>query len=143
MKDITRAFEKWCESKNISYNYGQRANLNLLNGNCVDSKVYFLHDTNIRRINGNEFGSNGITFSGVFFLVVKSDLDQPYYKEVESTNGNKYECNIEPLLKYVDELKQHFYCTDYTITSLEIRDVTDLLDLNTDGLLINYTITHV
>lgn len=140
MEDITRVFEQWAQSNGIEYHYGQRANLNLLNS-LENDKVYFLHNENRRRTNYAQMTGrrSGFSFSGNFFLVVQSDLDMPYYKEANDIRGeNKYEKNIEPLLDLISNFEQHFACTDMSLTSLEIIDVTDLLDFNADGLLVTY-----
>lgn len=143
MKDITREFEAWCETKGIEYHYGQRANLNLLN-DLVENQVYFLHNENRRRSNVSQTTGfrTGRSFSGNFFIVVRSDMDMPYYKEVQQENGeNKYEKNIEPLLELIEAFENFFACSDYTINSLEVIDVTDLLDFNADGLIVTYGIS--
>lgn len=143
MKDITRVFEQWSEAQGFQYEYGQNANLNLLNS-LEENKVYFLHNENRRRPRTSQttgFGT-GYSFSGNFFLVVQSDLDMPYYKEMQQDNcENKYEKNIEPLLKFIDDFVNFFACSEYTINSLEVIDITDLLDFNADGLVVTYAIS--
>lgn len=143
MQDITRFFEKWCESKGLEYHYGQKQNLNLLN-ELEPDVIYFLHNENRRKtVTNQKFGNvTGRTFEGNFFIVVESDFDMPFYKEKMQDNGeNKYEKNIEPLLKYIDDFESMFFCSDLNLVSLETIDITDLLDFNADGLFVSYVIS--
>lgn len=144
MQDITRIFESYCNDNGIGYHYGDRVSLNLLRDKKTPAnKPYFLHNKNTRNFLTGSFGSRGVNFVGDFFLVVRSSLDMPYFKEVNDRRGdnvNKYERNIEPLLDLVEKFLKSSYCADLTINSFSAVDAVNILDTNFDGLYINYSI---
>jgi len=74
MTDIVGVFETHAESLGWTFNYGNKANQNLLTSERVVGRKYFLLETVTRTVQGSEFGGEGeIEFSGDFLLLVKSD----------------------------------------------------------------------
>lgn len=47
MKDLTRILQDYCVANNITYHYGIKAHLNLLEGNQVANEVYMLHEPSV------------------------------------------------------------------------------------------------
>jgi hypothetical protein len=142
MIDIVRVFEKFAQDKGMLFDYGTKATLNLLGGTSnveIDlTKIYLLLERRKGTALKNNFGNiEGVTYTGYFFLVVNADFDLINFA---SSTGSKYENNIEPLLDIYKSFFNYFGCKDLVINSLEFQDVTDILDQNMDGLLINYSI---
>lgn len=142
MIDIVRIFEKFAQDKLMIFDYGTKATLNLLggtSGTAVDlSKIYLLLERRKGTAQVNNFKNiEGVTYTGYFFLCVNSDFDLINFADA---TGGKYTNNIEPLLETYKSFFNYFACKDLEINSLEFQDVTDILDQNMDGLLINYNI---
>ena len=89
--------------------------------------------------NQTQTGVKGAKFNGTFYLLKHSNLDQNFFQEVGTQGQSKYVNNIEPLLAIVQDMENYFACTDIEIERMEADDVTDILDLNGDGLMINFT----
>ena len=115
-----------------------------------------------------EFSSYGglksQSFSGQFLLVVKSTIDAVYHNQteeqvfarrIELNNGEihsnscanfsliegKYTKNIQPLLNNdITRLEDLLNCSQYNVTNWQIIDVIDALDVNTDGILVTFTV---
>lgn len=127
--------------------YGNRKTNNLLNNTDYqdqDGTIYFLHEAPRRsRVFNTDTGSPiGMRYSGVFFLTIKSDLDENY--DVESDNDEqtgKFYKHILPLLKDVEsKFFKKIVCEDLIIESWNIEEVVNFGDANRDGLMIYYTI---
>ena len=142
MVDIVRIFEKFATDKSYEFDYGTKASLNLLGGtNPIEdiSKIYLLLERRKGTSKQGSIGSlEGVNYTGYFFLCKHSDLDLDNFNS-DNTNS-KYKDNIEPLLNAYKSLFNYFGCTEIEINSFEFQDVTDILDQNMDGLLINYNI---
>jgi len=138
MQDIVRTFNEHANTLGWKFSYGNQANINLLQSDLTDD-VYMLVDPTRRTKEFSEFGGSGYkVFEGSFLLVVKSNLDQVYYSD---TNEGKYSKNIEPLLNVdLPKLENEINCSDYQIVSWNVIDVTDIYDVNLDGLIVNYKI---
>lgn len=143
MKDFTRVLQEYCGANNISYHYGRRANLNLLNSDITDGQVYMLHEASPRKAEYNTTKTHidGYTFIGKFFLLVKSTVDMPYFNEKQADDSvSKYTTNIEPLLDMFETIGNSFGCNDLEVTQWEAIDVVNVLDVNKDGILVTYNI---
>lgn len=142
MIDIVRVMEKYAQDKGMIFDYGTKATLNLIGGTSnltIDlTKIYLLLERRKGSANKNNYGNvEGITYTGYFFLVVNADFDLINFA---SSNGSKYQNNIEPLLDAYKDIFNYFSCKNIIINSLDFQDVTDIFDQNMDGLLINYSI---
>lgn len=142
MVDIVRIFEEFSARKGYEFDYGTKASLNLLGGTnpILDiNKIYLLLERRKGTSKSNNIGTlEGVNYTGYFFLCKHSDLDlDNFYSD---NSNSKYKDNIEPLLIAYESLFNFFGCTNIEINSLEFQDVTDILDQNMDGLLINYNI---
>jgi hypothetical protein len=143
--DIVRIFEQYANDKSFIFHYGRKNVLNLIDtgsfwtGQLTD--IYFLFE--YRKIlnvkNQTQTGVKGTKFNGTFYLLKHSNLDQNFFQEVGMQGQSKYVNNIEPLLAIVQDMENYFACTDIVIERMEADDVTDILDLNGDGLMINFT----
>lgn len=144
MKDFTRILQEYCNSNSISYHYGRRANLNLLNSDIDAGKVYMLHEASPRKavFNSTKTFVEKYQFTGKFFLLVKSTVDMPYFNEKQDNDSeSKYTTNIEPLLNMFETIGNSFGCTDLEIDQWEAIDVVNVLDVNKDGILVTYSAT--
>lgn len=143
MKDFTRTLQEYCTANSISYHYGRKANLNLLQSDLDEGKVYMLHEASPRRSNLNTTKTliESFTFVGKFFLMVKSNIDMPYFNEKQADDStSKYTTNIEPLLNTFQDIGNSFGCTDFEIEQWEAIDVVNVFDANRDGILVTYTV---
>lgn len=143
MTDLVDIFRGYAEGLGWLFSYGNSANRNLIVSNLIVEQKYFLLDTITRSKSNSEFGGTGeITFSGSFMLVVKSDLDNVYdnQKQQDRIKG-KYTKNIKPLLETDLVLFENLVnCSQYEITSWSIVDAVNALDLNTDGVVVTFTV---
>jgi len=143
MVDFVRILQTYCTSKSIAYSYGKKANLNLLKSDLDADKIYCLHEPSPRKseMNTNKTKVASYLFSGMFFLLKKSNKDMPYLNEMgNSEDISKYKLNIEPLLNEFNTMANYFGCSQMELLQLDAIDVTDVLDTNNDGLLITYSI---
>lgn len=142
MKDIVRILQDIATDKNITYHYGKKAALNLLEGSLDVSEIYMLHEFTNRRSEYNSFGTAIVSYSyeGKFFLVKHSDYDQQYFQELGTEDTSKFTQNIEPLLTVFAEIGNTLGCSDMEVLQWDNIDVTDALDANMDGLLCSYKI---
>ncbi|MCR5863057.1 hypothetical protein LRS05_13385 [Flavobacterium sp. J372] len=141
MKDIVRILQQIAEDKNLSYHYGKKAALNLLEGSLEADTTYLLHEFTNRKSEYNRSGTKiiGANYEGKFFLVKQSDLTQGYFDPAEDS-ASKYSDNIEPLLSIFNSIGNALSCLDFTVEQWDNIDITDALDANMDGLLCSYKI---
>ena len=138
MKDIVRIFEEYATAKSYEYHYGDKAVLNIIDTNInytglIDGIIYFLHEYRKGSINkGQSVISQSMDYTGKFFLVKKSNLNQ--------IHDEKYVQNIEPLIQAFAQMENYFGCTNIDIQELNFIDVTDVLDENMDGILVEYKV---
>lgn len=142
MTDIVRILQTIAESRNLTYHYGKKAALNLLDGTLEPDTIFLLHEFTNRKSEYNASGTKIVAanYEGKFFLVKHSDFDQHYFAEVGDSETSKYTTNIEPLLNVFANIGNSLACTGYTVNQWDNIDVTDALDANMDGLLCTYKI---
>jgi len=140
MKDIVRILQDVALSSNLTYHYGKKAALNLLDGSADAGTTYLLHEFTNRKSEYNDSGTLIIAanYEGKFFLVKQSDLDQHYFAEAGSSEISKYTMHIEPLLKVFKNIGNSLACLGIEVSQWDNIDVTDALDANMDGLLCSY-----
>lgn len=138
--DIIEDFENYAEQLDWFFSYGNKANQNLLQSDLEVDKKYLILDPVRRLKKFSEYGGvKGIDFSGSFILVVKSTIDQEYYKNKDGVLSGKYNENIKPLINIeIKKLEDLFNCSSYNVTEWSIIDVTDIFDVNLDGLIVNF-----
>lgn len=142
MKDIVRILKNIGESHNLTYHYGKKAALNLLDGTLEPRTIFMLHEFTNRKSEYNSSGTKiiAVNYEGKFFLVKHSDLDQQYFAEAGTEATSKYVTNIEPLLAVFISIGNSLACMGLGISQWDNIDVTDALDANMDGLLCTYKI---
>lgn len=140
MKDIVRILQDIALDKGITYHYGKKAALNLLDGTLDADKIFLLHEFTNRKSEYNDSGTMIIAanYEGKFFLVKHSDLDQQYFAETGTPETSKYTRNIEPLLQVFQSIGNSLACLGLEVAQWDNIDVTDALDANMDGLLCSY-----
>jgi len=142
MKDIVHILQDIALNKNITYHYGKKAALNLLDGTLEADKIFLLHEFTNRKSEYNTSGTKitAATYEGKFFLVKHADYDQQYFAERGTQETSKYTTNIAPLLTIFQDIGNTLACLDAEVTQWDNIDVTDALDANMDGLLCSYRI---
>jgi hypothetical protein len=138
--DIVRTFQQFAEGEALLFDYGTRATLNLLDsiktGTWTGSNddIYFFLDRRSGEPiqNATKTGSQFVRYTGSFLILKPSDLDMPYFE--------KYEKNIEPLLLYLNRFERFFACTEFELEFYKWDDVTDLFDVNLDGIFVQFRI---
>lgn len=162
--DIVDVFERYANSYGWRFSYGNKANQNLLQSNLIDNEIYMILDPVTRLRASSEYGGRGEqTFNGSFLLVVKSTIDQVYHNQtnqdtyrnrVVSKGGvlvdnecaenivlGKYIENIKPLLNTeIIKLEDDIDCSSYERLSWSIVDIVNALDVNTDGIVVTYSL---
>ena len=138
MADLVRILETVCNTNGVEFKYGNKAHLNLIDGNgelCPD-KIHLLLFP-LRR--GNVVNNSRI-YNGNFFYVMPDDFAQEYYNETDGDNCEaKYATRIEPLIKSLDALELKLkWCNEIDIVSFESVDAIDVLDANMSGLYITF-----
>ena len=133
MSDLVEILQSYCLSLEWFFSYGNKSNQNLISSDRVEGRVYFMLDPITRAKTFSEFGGEGIkSFSGQFMLLVKSDFDDTY--------SNRYTNNIKPLLTTLESLEALINCSSYNITTWNIIDAINELDVNTDGIIVTFKI---
>jgi hypothetical protein len=142
MKDIVRLLQDVAVNNGITYHYGRKAALNLLDGSADAGTIYLLHEFTNRKSEYNNSGTQIVAanYEGKFFLVKHSDYSQQYFEEAAQQDDSKYTVNIEPLLAVFNDIGNSLACMGHTIDQWDNIDVTDALDANMDGLLCTYKI---
>lgn len=150
--DIVRILESYALSKGMVYDYGTKAALNLIEQGeeweGYTDKIYFLHEFRKGKplMNATKTRAEGTEYTGKFYLTMHSDYAATFFKDVSDSASSgtdyegKYQKHIEPLIKEIDKFSNFVGCSLMELRFLEWLDVTDFLDANLTGLLINYTI---
>lgn len=142
MKDIVHILQDIALNKNITYHYGKKAALNLLDGTLEADTIFLLHEFTNRKSEYNTSGTKitAATYEGKFFLLKHADYDQQYFAERGTQETSKYTTNIAPLLSVFQDIGNTLACLDAEVTQWDNIDVTDALDANMDGLLCSYRV---
>ena len=146
MTDIVTIFNDYCNRNSLTYHYGKKSTLNIIDKGSLYSKdtntIYFLHEfrKGIAEKNSTTSQIKSMLYTGKFFLVKNSDLDLQNYQEVGTLETSKYKVNIEPLLNTYETFINSFGCSDIEVLESDFIDVTDALDNNMDGLLVSYKV---
>lgn len=145
MIDVVTLFKDWAESLGFKFDYGDKAMLNLLRSNKVSSDIYFLLSSPIKWSSGEStYGDGDKIASGNFLFVVKSNLDGVIYRQKGmDENTTKYVKNVVPLMAELKKFKDLIICSDYQIDLWKPIDGYNMLDTNTDGLVVDFTIRKV
>ena len=144
MKDFVRIAKEYCVLKGYDFVAGTKAVQNLFQPNQITqpNKVYFFLDPVTRKSERNLLGSvKSKIFIGNFGLLVKSNLDSPYFQEMNNQEGiSKYTMNIEPLLLKSEKMQMDLGCSGIEVLEWSEIDIKDFLDENYDGIIITYQI---
>lgn len=142
MKDIVRILQDVAESKGLTYHYGKKSTLNLLDGTPDANSIFLLHEFTNRKSEYNDSGTKivAVNCEGKFFLVKHSDYDSHFFAEGGEQESGKYALNIEPLLAVFEGIGNNLSCLGLSVGQWDNLDVTDALDANMDGLLCTYKI---
>ncbi len=145
MIDLPNIFKGLAEAKGFKFDYGTRAMLNLLRSNLVSSDVYFLLSSPLTWGEQQTTWGATPTVRGNFLLVVKSNIDEVIYasKDRDETT-TKYNTNVLPLMQQLQEFRTALgFCDDFTIRSWKVIDGYNILDANTDGLIVDFELSKI
>ena len=144
MKDFVRIAKEYCDLKGYDFVTGSKAVQNLFQPNQIlnTNQIYFFLDPVTRRSERTVSGAvKSKIFIGNFGLLVKSNLDSPYFQEMNNLeNISKYTMNIEPLLKKLEDMQRDFGCSRLEVLEWSEIDIKDFLDENYDGVIVTYQI---
>lgn len=141
MIDIVTYFEEKAESLGIVFDYGTKSMNNLLGSDNITGEVFLLlsSPTKWKRDPSNYGALGKQTINSSFLFVVKSNFDNVIYNQrgSESDKG-KYKKNVLPLIDKLDDFKKLLDCSLFTVEFWEAIDAYNLLDTNTDGLVVTF-----
>ena len=143
--DIVRILEQYCLNNNITFSHGRKSNLNLLKSNLNENEIYLLNEPTQRTQQANSLNTRvgSIVYKGNMFLLVKSNMDEQYFKEKNTNDtGSKFTKNIEPLLPVSIALHNYLMCSQLEVNLFDVFEAVNVLDTNKDGLIITYQITQ-
>lgn len=147
MTNWVRVLEKYCSDNQIEYHYGTRNVVNLIDTSSQftgeqNGLIYLLHDLDKKDpvYNTTKTNINGHYHSGKMMLVVKSDLDKAFFNEKYNQLLSKYTENIEPLEIVLLDLQKYYGCKDVEFLTFSQIPISNQLDINFDGWLINYRV---
>ncbi len=140
MIDLPNIFKDLAEAKGFKFDYGTKAMLNLLRSNLVSEDIYFLLSSPLSWGEQQTTYSANPTVKGNFLLVVKSTIDQVIYRSKDQDEATtKYNKNVLPLMKKLQEFRTELgFCSDFEITYWKAIDGYNILDANTDGLVVEF-----
>lgn len=138
--DLVEIIENICNELDISFHYGNKSHLNLIdqNGALEPDKIYVLLFPITRgRLDKN---TSSRQVSGNFFLVTPDYFAQDYYNNTVSVeNVNKYRDKIKPLIHKLDVFSQKMeYCYGVELTLFNSVEVVDILDANLTGFWVTF-----
>ena len=126
-------FKYIADTNGWGFEYG-RADYQNLEREIEANKVYLFADPIIIDSKFSDLGSETLSYSGQFMLLLSSDVDEAY--------EDKYNDYIKPLLTDgLQILKDDMACSDYQITTFRVIEVINLFDQNFDGVLVSYSVT--
>ena len=145
--DINLYLELEVETLGWHFSTGNQANIDLLQSDKEEGKVYFLLDPVVTNdIGESTYGGDNDQRHEIRFLIgVKSDINNTYWDQ----NGRpkeegKYMKNIEPLKAELQKLKDQIDCSNYTRETWKTIPVVNQHDINLDGLIVTTNlIEHV
>lgn len=142
MTDFVEILEAHAVTLGWVFSYGNTANRNLFVSDKVADQIYLFLDPVVRSNPGSENGGIGeTTFSGSFFIAVKSNLDQQYHNQKDrAASTGKYEQNIKPLLAEILGLEKVIDCSDLERAAWTVTDAVNALDANMDGIVVTYSV---
>ena len=143
--DIQRYLDNYFTSKDMPFIVGTKGIQNLFQNKDVlqSQKVHFFCDPILRKPETNKFGNQSkIISTTTYCLAVTSTMDMPYFNELNTDNAeSKFTLNIEPLIEVMNGIVRDLSCGGYDV-SFDYVDVTDVKDVNFDGLIGSITFTR-
>lgn len=143
MTHLVRTLKDFCTSLDIHFEYGTKANINLIDQGLEAGKIYFLCDPITISAGQSQLKTNvnQTSYIGSALLVVGSNIDMPYFTESGNDDADsKFTQNIEPLAQVGLNLNNKFACTDMEVSEWKMTETNDVLDGNFDGYLINFKV---
>ena len=142
IKDLFENIAKGCC---IHFEYGRRDFHNLFDAMSEDDETtyMFLDPVKSKRIYSTDTGLYKSTrWTGRFFLVEKSDLDQVYYTQQDQPKEQgKFEMHLRPKYEKLNCIEKGIICQqDLTIENFDTIEVVNFLDANMDGIIVNFSI---
>jgi hypothetical protein len=141
MIDSVRIIERFALDKGFLFTAGRLHVLNLFDKGELwtgdPNDIYLLHE--FRR--GRKAPNDRMRYEGNFYLVRHSDIDQNFFSEMGDSEDGKYTKNIEPLIQLFGGFQHYFDCIDVDLLECSFIDVTEFLDVNMDGIKIDYVIS--
>ena len=144
--DIVLFIQQEVELLGWVFSYGNKSNINLLEGDKDIDTIYFLCDViTSNEPDTSEFGGDGaIDYTLNFMLLVQSDFANVYFKQRNTEEGQgKYEKNILPLKTELKKFKKVIDCSIYERRGWSILEVIDQVDINGDGLAVSTTLREI
>jgi len=140
MIDLPNIFKDLAEANGFKFDYGTKAMLNLLRSNKTSTDIYFLLSSPLTWGEQQTEYSARPTVKGNFMLVVKSNLDNVIYRSKDQDEAStKYNKNVEPLLLKLQDFRTKLgFCSDFKVNYWKAIDGYNLLDTNTDGLIVDF-----
>ena len=136
MDDLATAF-------GYEFNYGTKAMTNLLRSDMIEDKIYFLlaSPTDFK-VESSKYGTGRDYIQSSFILCVKSKLDNVTYKQKNQDAANgKFMKNVSPLLNSLKAFEKSLVCSNEEYERINAIDAYNLLDANTDGLIVDFKYT--
>ena len=127
----------------VIFTYGRRDHINLITFDDTDFNIRFVLFP-IKEVSA--FGAAGFvektTWTGSFIVLKKSSLDE-YYNEQKGVEAlGKYELHIRPIKILVERLLTLLQCENKLLVQRwDISEVINMLDMNGDGVLVNFQIS--
>lgn len=143
--DIQRYLDNYFSDKDMPFIVGTKGIQNLFrNADILQSKkVHFFCDPILRKPVTNKYGvQSRMVSTTTYCLAVTSTMDMPYFNELNTNNAHtKFTLNIEPLIEVMNGIVRDLSCNGYDVI-FDYVDVTDVKDVNFDGLIgsISFTI---
>ena len=144
--DIVLFIQQEVELLGWVFSYGNKSNINLIDGDKDIEKIYFLCDViPSNEPDTSEFGGDGaVDYTLNFMLLVHSDFSDVYFKQRNTEEGEgKYEKNILPLKTQLKKFKKVIDCSIYERRGWSIVEVIDKEDFNGDGLGVGTTLREI